>query len=99
MNRNWESSRQDRIDNKMRDTLTAKQQAVDKRIRELEQEGMADERGSETLSRLRNELEEFRRRMKTLYTDIFQGSKELSIRKNDLIRQIRGNDLEEEGAM
>jgi hypothetical protein len=34
--------------------------------------------------------------MKTLYTNIFQGSKELSIRKSDLIKQIRGNDLEEQ---
>jgi hypothetical protein len=33
--------------------------------------------------------------MKVLYTNIFQGSKELSIRKSDLIKQIRGNDLEE----
>lgn len=33
--------------------------------------------------------------MKKLYTDIFQGSKELSIRKSDLIKQIRGNDLED----
>ena len=62
-------------------------------MRQLENEQLADQRGSETLSRLRNDLEEFRRKMKTLYTDIFQGSKELSIRKNDLIRQIRGNDL------
>jgi hypothetical protein len=33
--------------------------------------------------------------MKGLYTSIFQGSKELSIRKSDLIRQIRGNEGEE----
>ena len=33
--------------------------------------------------------------MKSLYTSIFQGSKELSIRKSDLIRQIKGNEIEE----
>jgi len=53
-------------------------------------------RGSEMLSRLRNDLEEFKTRMKGLYTNIFQGSKELSIRKSDLIRQIKGNDIEED---
>lgn len=50
---------------------------------------------SENIITLRKELEDFRGKMKGLYTTIFQGSKELSIRKSDLIKQIRGNDLEE----
>lgn len=50
---------------------------------------------SENITTLRKELEDFRGKMKGLYTTIFQGSKELSIRKSDLTKQIRGNDLEE----
>lgn len=52
---------------------------------------------SENIEKLRDELQVFRGKLKELYTNIFQGSKELSIRKSDLIRQIRGNDLEEGG--
>jgi hypothetical protein len=54
-----------------------------------------DKGPSENITTLKNELEDFRVKMKKLYTDIFHGSKELSIRKSDLIKQIRGNDLEE----
>ena len=92
----WENSRKERIENKLKDIENKKAKAIEKRVRELEQEKFNEQRGSETLSHLGNDLEEFRRKMKMLYTDIFQGSKELSIRKNDLIRQIRGNELEEE---
>lgn len=41
---------------------------------------------------LPNELSEFKVKIKALYTHIFQGTKELSIRKNDLLKQIRGLD-------
>jgi hypothetical protein len=57
---------------------------------------MGEERKqSRDMVELRREMEEFRSKMKILYTSIFQGSKELSIRKNDLIRQIKGNEGEE----
>lgn len=41
---------------------------------------------------LKSELEEFRGKMKALYMSIFQGSKQLSIRKSDFIRQIKGHE-------
>jgi hypothetical protein len=44
---------------------------------------------------LKIELEDFRGRMKSLYLSIFQGSKQLSIRKSDFIRQIKGNEDEQ----
>ena len=47
------------------------------------------------MENLRQDLEDFRGKMKSLYTSIFQGSKQLSIRKSDFIRQIKGHDVED----
>ncbi len=37
-----------------------------------------------------SEISEFKNKIKALYTHIFQGTKELSIRKNDFVKQVRG---------
>ena len=79
----------------MKETQNNKQKAVNARIRELEKELGEDRRESRDMQNLGTELEEFRGKMKTLYMSIFQGSKHLSIRKSDFIRQIKGNDSED----
>lgn len=79
------------LDRKLAETQSQRQKAADKRVKELD--SVRKDSVSSSMTNLRREMEEFRGRMKQLYTNIFQGSKELSIRKNDLIRQIRGNDL------
>ena len=92
-NRSWEDSRQEKIENKIKETMIGKQKAIDKRVKELQKEKFTDRAVTENIGKMKGELQEFRGKMKDLYKIIFQGSKELSIRKNDLIHQIQGNDL------
>ena len=81
----------------MKDIESERQKACQQRIHELERERRELEKANgQPSTLLRQDLNDFNARMKTLYTSIFQGSKELSIRKNDLIRQIRGNDSDEQ---
>ena len=93
--RRWEEGPSNRIDNRLKEAEANKQKAVNGRIRELEKELGEDRRPSKDMSDLRVELEDFRVKMKGLYMSIFQGSKQLSIRKSDFIRQIKGNEGEE----
>ena len=83
------------MENKIKETQNSKQRAINARVRELEKELGEDRKESREMQNLGAELEEFRGKMKGLYMSIFQGSKHLSIRKSDFIRQIKGNEGED----
>ena len=93
--RSWGEAPQDRLENKMRETSANKQKAINARVRELERELAEDRPESRDMQNLRSEMEDFRGKMKGLYMSIFQGSKQLSIRKSDLIRQIKGHEADD----
>ena len=44
---------------------------------------------------IKKDMEDFKLKIRGLYSLIFQGSKVLSIRKNDLVRQIKKMDVED----
>ena len=94
--RSWGEAPQDRLENKMRETSANKQKAINARVRELERELAEDRPESRDMQNLRSEMEDFRGKMKGLYMSIFQGSKQLSIRKSDLIRQIKGHEADDD---
>lgn len=77
------------IDKKLDEIERAKQKAIETRVRELEGE-LRKINSDHTSSAMPSEISEFKTKIKALYTHIFQGTKELSIRKNDLVKQIRG---------
>ena len=56
MNRSLEANRGERIESKLAATKASRDKAVAKQVKQLEKEQLADQRGSETLSRLRNDL-------------------------------------------
>ena len=73
--RNYGEAPSDRIDNKLKDTQATKQKAVNGRIRQLERELGEDRQKSKDMTNLRQEMEQFRGKMKGIYMSIFQGTK------------------------